>query len=255
MTEQEAQRLKDGMRALAHRLDAEGPVPELPGALSMALLTRRKARAWRSRMVYGAIAAALVVGILAGLGAFQLSNDRVAKEEIRSKMSAVPDTVPSSEVALNQSDTSVETAAPVKPEPVSDARVEAATEKPPAKTRPVPRRVDDEPSVAAKRVKNLTAEHPSAPDQAEAEPNQAVAGSAIQPREVFTDFLPIPGADLVSPYDSGRMVRVRLPRSVLPTFGLPSMEDRGRPFVNADVVLGEDGAARAVRFVSTSGRF
>ena len=45
------------------------------------------------------------------------------------------------------------------------------------------------------------------------------------------------------------MVRVRLPRSALAAFGLPMNEQRAEETIQADVVLGEDGLARAVRFV------
>ena len=49
--------------------------------------------------------------------------------------------------------------------------------------------------------------------------------------------------------DSGRVVRVQLPRSALARFGLPVNAERAGEPVKADVLLGEDGTARAIRFV------
>jgi hypothetical protein len=67
--------------------------------------------------------------------------------------------------------------------------------------------------------------------------------------EVTTGFLPVIGGDFMEPLDRGRVVRVQLPRSALRAFGLPMNEDRAEEWVKADVLLGEDGLARAVRFV------
>ena len=68
--------------------------------------------------------------------------------------------------------------------------------------------------------------------------------------ETATEFMPIPYSPAWTPYDRGQVVRVRLPRSSMRTFGLPVSEDRYYEKVQADVLLGEDGIARAVRFVS-----
>jgi hypothetical protein len=66
-------------------------------------------------------------------------------------------------------------------------------------------------------------------------------------REVVTEFIPVIYDP--EPVEHGRMVRVRLPRSALAAFGLPMNEQRSEETIQADVVLGEDGLARAVRFV------
>jgi hypothetical protein len=66
-------------------------------------------------------------------------------------------------------------------------------------------------------------------------------------REVVTDFIPVDYDP--EPVEHGRMVRVRLPRSALAAFGLPVNEQLAEEAIQADVVLGEDGLARAVRFV------
>jgi hypothetical protein len=49
--------------------------------------------------------------------------------------------------------------------------------------------------------------------------------------------------------DAGHVVRVELPRNALASFGLPVNADRAEARVKADVLMGEDGMARAIRFV------
>jgi hypothetical protein len=67
--------------------------------------------------------------------------------------------------------------------------------------------------------------------------------------DIATDFIPLTyGADL-SAVDSGRVVRVELPRTAMARFGLPVNAERAAEPVKADVLLGDDGLARAIRFV------
>ena len=67
--------------------------------------------------------------------------------------------------------------------------------------------------------------------------------------EVVTDFIAVAGTDPAEPVDSPILVRVKLPRNALVKFGLPMNPERSSEFVQADVVLGHDGLARAIRFV------
>jgi len=67
--------------------------------------------------------------------------------------------------------------------------------------------------------------------------------------EIATDFLPLTfTADLSAP-ESGHLVRVRMPRSALVSMGLPMNAERVGEFVRADVFFGDDGLARAIRFI------
>lgn len=70
-----------------------------------------------------------------------------------------------------------------------------------------------------------------------------------EPQEFTTDFIPLNYEAAMMPPERGRVVRVELPRSALAAFGLPVNIDRANERVKADVVLGEDGLARAIRFV------
>lgn len=68
-------------------------------------------------------------------------------------------------------------------------------------------------------------------------------------REVATEFIPLSYSSGMSIQDGGQIVRVELPRSALVRFGLPVNVDRLNEKVKADVWLGVDGLAHAIRFV------
>jgi hypothetical protein len=72
--------------------------------------------------------------------------------------------------------------------------------------------------------------------------------SAIVP-EVATNFYSLPDADIFAPVEDATVIRVQLPRSAMRMVGLPVNEERAAERIRADVVLGQDGLARAVRFV------
>ena len=67
--------------------------------------------------------------------------------------------------------------------------------------------------------------------------------------EVATKFYPLPDADNFAPVEDTTVIRVQLPRSAMRMVGLPVNEERAAERIRADVVLGQDGIARAVRFV------
>jgi hypothetical protein len=67
--------------------------------------------------------------------------------------------------------------------------------------------------------------------------------------EIATDFFPLMNREALGQLDSGQVVRVELPRSALMSFGLPMNMDRADERIKADVVVGNDGLARAIRFV------
>jgi HAMP domain-containing protein len=64
------------------------------------------------------------------------------------------------------------------------------------------------------------------------------------------EFIPLPNADRLPPNEHLNMVRVELPRSAMIALGYAVTADRADERVQADVVLGSDGLARAVRFVN-----
>lgn len=67
--------------------------------------------------------------------------------------------------------------------------------------------------------------------------------------EIATEFIPFGSINNANLQDGGYIVRVELPRSALVKFGLPVNMDRFNEKVKADVWLGVDGLAHAIRFV------
>ncbi len=71
------------------------------------------------------------------------------------------------------------------------------------------------------------------------------------PTELVTAFFALPYPEPLRPDEMQRIVRVRMPRAALVRFGLPINEDVAQEPVDADVLVGEDNVARAVRLVGT----
>src|SRR5688572_24129170 len=82
---------------------------------------------------------------------------------------------------------------------------------------------------------------PSDAVQSPGPPEEAIA-------EVATEFLPLPYFHV--PMNTGSTVRIEVPATALVSFGLAPTDFRvGEGTVQADVLIGEDGLARAIRFV------
>ena len=67
--------------------------------------------------------------------------------------------------------------------------------------------------------------------------------------EIVTEFISLTKGYTLGMAEGGQLVRVELPRSALSSFGLPVNQARLDEPIKADVVLGYDGIARAIRFV------
>lgn len=67
--------------------------------------------------------------------------------------------------------------------------------------------------------------------------------------EITTNFIPLTQGYSLAMNEGGQLVRVELPRAALSSFGLPVNSERLDEPVKADVVVGYDGIARAIRFV------
>jgi len=70
----------------------------------------------------------------------------------------------------------------------------------------------------------------------------------MQPREIVTEFFPL--LDVAPPFERGELLRVTVPASTMRRVGLPVNENRLEERVYADVLVGQEGLARAIRFVS-----
>jgi len=78
----------------------------------------------------------------------------------------------------------------------------------------------------------------------------AKATGRLQPEpETAGEFIPLPFADDDAPLGSGEVVRIRLSEADLGLLGLSVSQEAYAQPLTADVVIGEDGVARAIRFV------
>lgn len=82
---------------------------------------------------------------------------------------------------------------------------------------------------------------------------QAAEQTAAAAREIATDFFPLRPEPLIESGEWLRIVRTHIPRGELRRFGLAATPVPASPQLSsdvaADVVLGNDGTARAIRFV------
>lgn len=90
---------------------------------------------------------------------------------------------------------------------------------------------------------NRTGDSIRSPQAVNATASNSTAG------DIATDFIPLTYEASQGAMDGGHVVRVELPRTALAQFGLPMNAERSNEPVTADVLLGDDGLARAIRFV------
>jgi len=107
---------------------------------------------------------------------------------------------------------------------------------------------------------------PVSPTPSALDRDRATAGQPVAPRpryrarhhasgnksddiEVVTEFFPLREGEDLTALESGQLLRVELPGSALSDVGLPVNPETVNTPVKADVVLGDDGLARAIRFV------
>ncbi len=67
--------------------------------------------------------------------------------------------------------------------------------------------------------------------------------------EVATDFFQIPYTEPLRPEQRADVFRIQMPRAGMAAFGLPVSGGRLDSRITADVLMGEDGVARAIRFI------
>jgi hypothetical protein len=118
------------------------------------------------------------------------------------------------------------------------------TEPAPIKEEP---RVAESPAPAPKQQEEIIAVQNPRRRSVRRAPRAEVANHVN--REIATDFMPLGYLSPATLQDGGQIVRVELPRSALVNFGVPVNMDRGHEKVKADVLLGVDGLAHAIRFV------
>jgi hypothetical protein len=113
------------------------------------------------------------------------------------------------------------------------------------------------PTPGASPTSPKQAEPPVSPDQAAVEQpknlpkrtRRRASVSSSDEAEVVTRFFPLREGEDLTTLESLQFVRVELPGSALSEVGLPIDPETVNEPVKADVVLGQDGLARAIRFV------
>jgi len=103
------------------------------------------------------------------------------------------------------------------------------------------------PAPAPEAVRQVVAVQPETAPAAARKTAKRVPRSVTRPQEVVTDFFPL--MDPAPPFERGQLLRVELPASAMQMVGLPVREDRLADPVQADVLVGEEGLPRAIRFV------
>jgi len=111
----------------------------------------------------------------------------------------------------------------------------------PAPVNPVPRN-----TAAAPWLEQAPPPQPAGPTTSVQMP-QSGAARPPQPEEIVTDFFPL--MDPAPPFERGKILRVELPASAMGMVGLPVHEEHLADSVQADVLVGEEGLPRAIRFV------
>jgi hypothetical protein len=78
---------------------------------------------------------------------------------------------------------------------------------------------------------------------------RAPASPVVRP----VGFVALPGAAGLPDFESGQIIRMEIPLTSLPTYGIDILPDAQGSPVKADLLVGQDGQARAIRLVTTSG--
>jgi hypothetical protein len=90
--------------------------------------------------------------------------------------------------------------------------------------------------------------------QAKVNPKQspkAVEVTSANNEEVKTEFISL--SYLPAP-ESGQIVRVKVPRAMMVSLGVSNNVSKNAEMVSAEVILGDDGSSRAIRFISTNNK-
>lgn len=112
-------------------------------------------------------------------------------------------------------------------------------------------RVPETPLLGASQPAGAAPERVAAVKRARQQPpaRRAAGRPSAVEVEVATGFYTIPYVEPVGPEESIRVVRTRVPRYWLTALGLPVNNERAFDPIQADVLVGEDNVARAIRFV------
>ncbi len=106
---------------------------------------------------------------------------------------------------------------------------------------------DIEPGDRGRKIKTYFARKTSTGSRASR--RAAISDDVARDDETVTDYIPLTYLADATAVESGVVLRVELPPSALIAIGAPAPVERTDSRLKADVVIGDDGVARAVRFV------
>ena len=186
----------------------------------------------KSRVNYWWVAAAVVLIIFA-IAALRTQQNRKLEQVVQQPkpQEVAPDNKHEKQVIPEPSK------APRK-EVIAIGRVESSNKKMPA------------PEVSPKDLNKLPLQvaNNAAPGSASTAASESTQESHSQ-SEMTTPFISLTQGYTLPMPEGGQVLRVEMPRSALASFGLPVNEDRMSGRIKADVVVGNDGIPRAIRFV------
>jgi len=215
---------------------------------SVALQPERANPGWR----YLAVAAAILVAVALGIAGYHLNQTPPVDSQVRSlpateKPVAVSSTPPMMGISgyqmrqvppVDSQAGSVETETPV--EVASSPPIMDSADTSTRKQKPTPTLAKNQ------RLRKFR------PDvSAQSTFVSVVVGTVTDPEaaEVASPFMPLGDTNPANIQEGAQVVRVELPRYAMARFGLPVNMERYDERVKADVWLGADGLARAIRFV------
>jgi hypothetical protein len=214
------QRVEDELR-MAFRREMKSRKP--------ALMSMPKTRTRWARFSWQIAAAAACVAVLAGVSLWRMGIEQPATTAVVKRSGEKPVVTERAEAAVAMPS---EGEAP-KPLP---ARVAAK------------RRAIRQGQVVASRSAVKSRDEVPRPVTAETELESEPLTGRPQ-TALMTEFVAVPYAPPFAPSDRGQLIRLQVPRQAMRRFGFPVNIERWSDRVEADVLMGEDGIARAVRFV------
>jgi hypothetical protein len=126
-------------------------------------------------------------------------------------------------------------------------------------TKPAPTPAQESPtpipesSVASeKHDQNRTGKSPEYGSRRRAIKPGVLTGTSANESEIASEFVPLTFAGETQALQNGYIVRVEVPRATLIAMGLPLSVEREEEAIKADVMMGDNGVAYAIRVVRSS---
>jgi len=134
----------------------------------------------------------------------------------------------------------------------SVAKTGGDTNSPPVSPKDSPKRIEQgtEPGqyTSPARIETVGNQRPQRPVHRASKNTTPIAGGAAD-QDVTGQFIALPTAGSLAPLESGQIVRVEVMRSSLIAIGMPMNAQRAGESIKADLLVGQDGLPRAIRFV------